>query len=73
MQLPMLLTPYSIYTLGSNGVFSYEKAARELGYAPRPVEETLADIVPVAYIKMKCRFIAGVRTRTFFWMKLLSH
>ena len=44
-RLPMLVTPYSIYTLGSNGNFSYEKAARELGYAPRPIEETLTDVV----------------------------
>lgn len=43
--LPDLITPYSIYTLGSNGHFSHEKAERRLGYKPRPIEETLADIV----------------------------
>lgn len=44
MGMPLLVTPYSTYTLGSNGNFSHEKAERELGYSPRPVEETLADI-----------------------------
>lgn len=42
---PLLITPYSIYTLGSNGNFSHEKADRELGYSVRPIEETLADVV----------------------------
>lgn len=42
---PLLITPYSIYTLGSNGSFSYAKAKMELGYCPRPIEETLADVV----------------------------
>lgn len=41
---PMLVTPYSAYTLGSNGNFSHEKAKKELGYLARPVEETLADV-----------------------------
>lgn len=45
MQLPLLVTPYSVYTLGSNGEFSHDKAARELGYVHRPIEETLADTV----------------------------
>lgn len=38
-----LYTSYSIYTLGSNALFSHEKATRELGYAPRPFRETLRD------------------------------
>lgn len=45
MGMPMLVTPYSIYTLGSNGNFSHKKAEKELGYSARPVEETLADMV----------------------------
>ena len=28
-----------------NGLFSYEKAARELGYAPRPARESLKDMI----------------------------
>ncbi len=40
-----LFTAYSIYTLGSNSLFSHEKAARELGFNPRPVEESLRDTV----------------------------
>lgn len=43
--MPLLVTPYSAYTLGSNGNFCHEKAEKELGYTVRPVEETLADIV----------------------------
>lgn len=41
----LLVTPYSVYTLGSNGNFSHEKAETELGYTVRPIEETLADMV----------------------------
>ncbi len=41
----LLVTPYSVYTLGSNGNFSHEKAENELGYTVRPIEETLADMV----------------------------
>lgn len=41
----LLVTPYSVYTLGSNGNFSHEKAETELGYTVRPIEETLADVV----------------------------
>ncbi len=41
---PLLITPYSLYTLGSNGNFSHEKADRELGYSVRPIERTLADM-----------------------------
>ena len=41
--LPKLITPYSLYTLGSNGHFSHEKADKELGYTVRPLERTLAD------------------------------
>ena len=38
-----LFTTYSIYTLESNAEFSHEKAARELGYKPRPLRVTLQD------------------------------
>lgn len=38
-----LFTRYSIYTLQSNASFSHEKATRELGYQPRPLQETLRD------------------------------
>lgn len=41
----LLVTPYSVYTLGSNGNFSHEKAETELGYTVRPIEESLADVV----------------------------
>ena len=38
-----LLTPYSVYTLHTNGNFSHEKAARELGYTPREIETSIRD------------------------------
>lgn len=40
---PPFLTPYSVYTLGTNSAFSWEKAAKELGYRPREIAETLSD------------------------------
>lgn len=36
-------TPYSLETITSNSVISHAKAQQELGYAPRPLSETLAD------------------------------
>lgn len=42
---PLFLTPYSVYTLGSNALFSHEKASRELGYRPRELSDTLRDMV----------------------------
>jgi len=45
LRQPPLFTAYSIYTLGSNANFSREKAARELGHAPRPMRQTLEDTV----------------------------
>jgi dihydroflavonol-4-reductase len=38
-----LLTPYAVHTVGKDFDISIEKARRELGFAPRPVEESLAD------------------------------
>lgn len=40
-----LFTPYSIYTLSSNALFSHEKASNELGYKPRDMKDTLNDII----------------------------
>lgn len=45
VRAPLLVTPYSVHTLGSNGNFSHEKAELELGYSVRPIEETLADVI----------------------------
>jgi dihydroflavonol-4-reductase len=42
---PAMLTDFAIYNLSRNNNFSYEKAARELGYKVRPFEETIADEV----------------------------
>ncbi len=37
------LTPYSLKTVRAGYAVSHEKASRELGYAPRPIEETIKD------------------------------
>lgn len=42
---PLFLTPYSVYTMGVNSLFSHEKATRELGYQPRDMSQTLSDMV----------------------------
>ena len=39
------LTPYSAYALGTNSNYSYKKAKKELKYSPRPLEDTIKDIV----------------------------
>ena len=44
-KMPPLYTSYSLYTLQSNSNFSHEKATKELGYEPRPIEETLKDTI----------------------------
>ena len=43
LRQPPLYTSYSLYTLSANAQFSHEKASMELGYRPRPLEETLCD------------------------------
>jgi len=40
-----LFTRYSIRKIMENGLFSYEKAARELGYNPRGAKESLRDMI----------------------------
>ncbi len=45
LKQPPLYTPYSIYTLNSNSIFSNEKAKKELGYKTRKMKETLKDTV----------------------------
>lgn len=42
---PLFLTPYSVYTLGCNAAFSNAKAACELGFSPRPLNDTLDDMI----------------------------
>ena len=42
-KLPPIYSSYSLYTLRSNSHFSHEKATRELGYQPRPIEDTIKD------------------------------
>lgn len=45
LRQPPLFTPYSIYTINSNSLFSHEKATRDLGYTTRPMAVTLRDTV----------------------------
>ncbi len=40
-----IFTPYSIYTLGSNGNFSHKKADDYLDYKPRDFYDTLTDTI----------------------------
>jgi dihydroflavonol-4-reductase len=48
-------TPYSLEVLQSNADISHLKAARELGYKPRPVLETIADTVRWFFENRKAR------------------
>jgi len=45
LKQPPLFTRYSIYTLNTNANFSHEKAAKELAYTTRPMNQTLADTI----------------------------
>lgn len=45
LQQTPLFTPYSIYTLNSNALFSHQKATDELGYTTRDMNETLSDTI----------------------------
>ena len=36
-----LFTPYSVYTLHTNGLFSHEKATKALGYFPRTIDQSI--------------------------------
>ena len=38
-----IFTPYSVHTLTRNYTFSHAKACKELGYNPRPIENTIRD------------------------------
>ncbi len=40
-----LFTTYSLHVISSNCEMSYQKAAEELGYSPRPLRQTLEDTV----------------------------
>jgi dihydroflavonol-4-reductase len=43
-QIPLFNT-YSLQTLSCNSCYSHERAANELGYKPRPFEETISDTI----------------------------
>ena len=40
-----LFTRYSLYTLGSNGRFSHDKATTELGYCPMDIKDSVRDTI----------------------------
>lgn len=48
-----VFTSYSLYTLGTNGNFSYAKASKELGYVVRDREQTIRDMVRWTFRKMR--------------------
>lgn len=54
-------TSYALYTLQGNSVFSSRKALMELGYSPRPIEETMRDTV-AWWRKNSLRTEEGLRT-----------
>ncbi len=39
-----LFTPYSLYTMSANGLFSHDKATQELHYNPREIALTIKDV-----------------------------
>ena len=41
-----LFTPYSVYTLHTNGHFSHEKASKEFDYSPRDIAESIRASLP---------------------------
>jgi len=51
------ITPYSLETLASNSIISHAKAARELHFAPRPVRDSLEDMV--AWLRDNRQAVAG--------------
>ena len=58
---PLFLTPYSVYTLRSNAVFSHEKATRELGYHPRELAETLDEVLSGLVAQVSVRRVGEKR------------
>lgn len=40
-----LITPYALQIVACNYHFKHDKAAAELGYSPRPIEDTLTDML----------------------------
>jgi dihydroflavonol-4-reductase len=51
------ITPYSLETLASNSTISHAKAARELHFAPRPLRDSLEDMV--AWLRDNHQAVAG--------------
>ncbi len=43
--LPLFFTPYAVSVLNSNGVFSHKKASELWGYEPRPIEDSVRDML----------------------------
>lgn len=56
-----LFTGYSLSTLNVNSRFSHDKAAKELGYAPRELFETLRDTVSWLVKREGCKIRQGFR------------
>lgn len=56
-----LFTGYSLSTLNVNSRFSHDKAASELGYAPRDLFETLRDTVEWLVKREGCKIRHGAR------------
>jgi dihydroflavonol-4-reductase len=54
------ITPYSLETLASNSNISHAKAARELGFVPRPLRQSMEDMV--RWLQENRQNIAGARS-----------
>lgn len=63
-------TPYAVWTLQTNALFSRDKAWRELAYQPRPFAETIRDVLTERLQPRRVR--RSRRPRTWRWRRVSS-
>lgn len=63
-------TPYAVWTLQTNAVFSRDKAWRELSYQPRPFTETIRDVLEERLQPRRGRKVR--RTLSWRWRRVSS-
>lgn len=59
-----LYTPYSLYALESNALFSHKKADEELEYKTRPIEETVKDTIDDLLKRKIIKINSKVKTKS---------
>ena len=64
LKQPPLYTAYSLYTLTANSNFTHQKASQQLGYAPRPLRQTLADTAQWLLEHRRLKSCPDWRTKT---------